>query len=240
MPQIQTQAPAPAAPAPPPAPGVGDIQGVTVVQGAQGGVTVQLPGGASPRAVYQAAKTKRDDLGELMVRLRNRRTDLAEQLRRSDVTGVDRAGLEKHLAEVDGRLIEMEKQMQAAEIEMAAATVPGALRGDRPLQPNAPYEDEVGVGIGLGFVLLIPVVVAYTRRLWKRANVMVAPIPQMLQDRIARMEQSIDAIAVEVERVSEGQRFMTKLFADGGQRALAQGAAQPVELPAHEATAGRR
>jgi hypothetical protein len=28
------------------------------------------------------------------------------------------------------------------------------------------------------------------------------------------MEQSIDAIAVEVERISEGQRFTTKLLAD--------------------------
>jgi hypothetical protein len=28
------------------------------------------------------------------------------------------------------------------------------------------------------------------------------------------MEQSIDALAVEVERISEGQRFTTKLLAD--------------------------
>jgi hypothetical protein len=39
-----------------------------------------------------------------------------------------------------------------------------------------------------------------------------------LADRLARMEQAIDAIAVEVERISEGQRFTTKLLADGGAR----------------------
>lgn len=32
-------------------------------------------------------------------------------------------------------------------------------------------------------------------------------------ERIERMERSIDAIAVEVERIAESQRFMTKLLA---------------------------
>jgi hypothetical protein len=32
--------------------------------------------------------------------------------------------------------------------------------------------------------------------------------------RLERMEQSIDAIAVEVERISEGQRFTTKLLSE--------------------------
>jgi hypothetical protein len=32
--------------------------------------------------------------------------------------------------------------------------------------------------------------------------------------RLERMEQALDAIAVEVERISEGQRFTTKLLAE--------------------------
>jgi|KBSSwiStaDraftv2_1062776.scaffolds.fasta_scaffold4629426_1 hypothetical protein len=32
--------------------------------------------------------------------------------------------------------------------------------------------------------------------------------------RLERMEQSLDAIAVEIERISEGQRFTTKLLAE--------------------------
>ena len=30
-------------------------------------------------------------------------------------------------------------------------------------------------------------------------------------DRLHRLEQAVDAIAIEVERISEGQRFLTKL-----------------------------
>jgi hypothetical protein len=32
--------------------------------------------------------------------------------------------------------------------------------------------------------------------------------------RLARVEQAVEAIAIEVERVGEGQRFLTKLLAD--------------------------
>ena len=35
--------------------------------------------------------------------------------------------------------------------------------------------------------------------------------------RLARIEQAVDAIAVEIERISEGQRFTTKLLSDNKQ-----------------------
>jgi hypothetical protein len=37
-----------------------------------------------------------------------------------------------------------------------------------------------------------------------------------LTERMERMEQAIDAIAVQVERIAEGQRFTTKLLSDRG------------------------
>lgn len=35
-----------------------------------------------------------------------------------------------------------------------------------------------------------------------------------MEDRLRRMEEAIDAMATEVERVSEGQRFTSRLLAD--------------------------
>jgi hypothetical protein len=53
----------------------------------------------------------------------------------------------------------------------------------------------------------------------------------MSDHRLERIEQAIDAMAVEVERISESQRYMTKLLADRG--------AERVSIPAshsrHEA-----
>ena len=41
-----------------------------------------------------------------------------------------------------------------------------------------------------------------------------AALPNDVSARLERMEQAIDAIAVEVERISEGQRFTSKLLAE--------------------------
>ena len=40
------------------------------------------------------------------------------------------------------------------------------------------------------------------------------PQIQQMDDRLSRIEQAIDAMAVEVERISEGQRFTTKLLSE--------------------------
>ena len=45
----------------------------------------------------------------------------------------------------------------------------------------------------------------------KRANGSLSPLAD---DRLARLEQAVDAIALEVERISEGQRFTTKLLSE--------------------------
>ena len=57
-----------------------------------------------------------------------------------------------------------------------------------------------------------PIARAIARRMDREA---IQPkIPLELQGRLERMEQAIDSIAVEVERISEGQRFTTKLLSD--------------------------
>lgn len=37
---------------------------------------------------------------------------------------------------------------------------------------------------------------------------------QGIEDRLGRIEQAVDSIAIETERISEGQRFTTKLLAE--------------------------
>jgi len=50
---------------------------------------------------------------------------------------------------------------------------------------------------------------AYLRRMRRKdSHVYVAHYDE---DRLARIEQAVDAIAIEVERVAESQRFLTKL-----------------------------
>jgi hypothetical protein len=60
---------------------------------------------------------------------------------------------------------------------------------------------------------LLPLVLVLARRLWVRG-----PRREMLDfensPRLQRIEQAIESIAVEVERIGEAQRFTTKLLAD--------------------------
>ncbi len=56
----------------------------------------------------------------------------------------------------------------------------------------------------------VPIARAYARRLDRGAG----KLPTEVAARLERMEQAIDSIAVEVERISEGQRFTTKLLSE--------------------------
>jgi hypothetical protein len=58
---------------------------------------------------------------------------------------------------------------------------------------------------------------------------MVPPVPTEIRDRLEQLGQSVESIALEVERIGEGQRFMTKVMTESG-RALGAGAAQPIPV----------
>ena len=67
-----------------------------------------------------------------------------------------------------------------------------------------------------------PLVFSYARVLWKRASDPRPRVPDETAHLLKQMQQSIDAMAIEIERISEGQRFVTKVLNDrkeeGGRR----------------------
>ncbi len=65
----------------------------------------------------------------------------------------------------------------------------------------------------LGIVLGIPLVRSYTRRVESRPARDALPTGELFT-RLDRIEQSIEAMATEVERIAEGQRFTTKLLSE--------------------------
>ncbi|HEX3866368.1 MAG TPA: hypothetical protein VHV78_06420 [Gemmatimonadaceae bacterium] len=68
----------------------------------------------------------------------------------------------------------------------------------------------------------IPLIRALARR-WERGSLMPPPASPDVTDRLERIEQAIDAVAIEVERLAESQRFVAKLMAEQKQRALEGG-----------------
>jgi hypothetical protein len=61
----------------------------------------------------------------------------------------------------------------------------------------------------------MPISIAIARRIWRGVRpIAAARTEDTIGPRFDRLEQAVDAIAIEVERVSEGQRFVTKVLTE--------------------------
>ncbi len=66
-----------------------------------------------------------------------------------------------------------------------------------------------------GTILIISLIAAWvTRR--RRPTIPPNDSLQRIEGRLSEMQHSLDAVAIEVERISEGQRFATKLLSERG------------------------
>jgi hypothetical protein len=69
-----------------------------------------------------------------------------------------------------------------------------------------------GMFMIVALALGVPFVRALARR-WERESSQPS-LPPNVEARLARIEQAVDAVAVELERISEGQRFTTRLLSE--------------------------
>jgi hypothetical protein len=185
-----------------------------------------------PQAVYKAFTEQEKVLANQLENLEEKHRELARQLADPATDKAVRSGLEARVAEVDKGIAEVDKQLAAARLSVAkAAAVPGAVVEPPRQQRNGPPE-EVFVLAGMFIVVVFfPLSIALARRIWKRGAAAVTAFPQELAERLNRLDQSMDSIAIEVERIGEGQRFVTRVMSESG-RALGGGAAQPIEIGA--------
>lgn len=71
--------------------------------------------------------------------------------------------------------------------------------------------------VPVAFFITVAVIVVNVLRFKERARGAMLGSPLQVNEiasRLDRMEQAIDSIAVEVERISEGQRFTTRLLSE--------------------------
>ena len=76
-----------------------------------------------------------------------------------------------------------------------------------------------GMATAIILAIGLPVARAYSRRVDAEAK--NPRVPTDVANRLERMEQAIEAVAIEVERISEGQRFTTKLLSETRNAAIA-------------------
>ncbi|MGQ0650421.1 MAG: hypothetical protein ACT4P7_23015 [Gemmatimonadaceae bacterium] len=146
------------------------------------------------------------------------------------------AGVKKEIADLTGQLVPgtSDARESAVESQLEAATERlGSLQSqlDRVVSgdasfftieppPPPPVENDIPRGVqnmlemlliaGVIVALGLPLVRMLARRLEPRSKTDAADA----SPRLERLEQAMDAVAIEVERISEGQRFTNKLLGD--------------------------
>jgi hypothetical protein len=107
--------------------------------------------------------------------------------------------------------------LEATQARIAAlreAQTPAAGTIERLRIPHITRQEAEKAGVG-AFLLMFPLVLALARRIWVRAGT-TAPrsIDIESSPRLQRLEEAIEAISIEVERIGEGQRFATRLLSE--------------------------
>jgi hypothetical protein len=177
-------------------------------------------------------------MSEQITSASTRRDEAAGQLRTA--TGADREGLESRLRILDERIVQLEADLAYTGRLLTGEPVSagGAFAGSVPPQFDFPRGNFPGndgpnmTAIGIVFTLfvLFPIALAFARLMWRRATGQTVSRPSLeSSQRLERVEQAVDSIAVEVERISEGQRFVTRILTEGSaQSVLNAGRAEPI------------
>lgn len=198
----------------------------------------------SPTQNYYQLKSRQEEIGNQLENATERREELARQLNQK--VGVDRLGVEERLKGLDSRIVTLEQDLASVGKDLADAA-PASLSMERPGPQyiNTGYGDDdlmaAGfVGVGMTLALLSPF---FLRQLRRKRNAPpstdTGQIAALGSERIERMEQSIDSIAVEMERVSENQRFMTRLLTEtqlAGTIAAVRGSTEAAKAAAERAS----
>jgi hypothetical protein len=188
-----------------------------------------VPQTPAQRAILQA---QREAISSQIMNVRERRDNIARSYERA--SGANREGLEQQLRVLDQRILQLEQDLSQSGRALAAAPVQTSTSTTtlpyRLLNMNSGQVTAVSI-VFIVFVLG-PLAASFGRLLWRRSTKPTMPAGWYdASQRLERLEQAVDTIAVEVERVSEGQRFMTKIMTQGTvESAPSSNGAQP--LPA--------
>jgi hypothetical protein len=176
-------------------------------------------------AEVDALRAKRSELSRQIESAVNRRKGVERDLlKASEAT---RPGLEARLRVLDERIVQIEQEIAANGRALASAplALAAAEAAEAPVRYGPFSSDQLtGITIVGTLAVLMPLAIAAARAMLIRAR-QPRVTPEMVQalGRMERMEQAIDAVAVEVERISEGQRFVTQIMAKAQQERLPVG-----------------
>lgn len=226
---MTTAQPSPPSPPPPPPSPPGDMQ---IQIGPSGVKVLRAQDAEGTAALATQARLLRDRITTLTKEIEAVKAEIsapgsaplmsANQLR---LTGLEerRNDAEETLQEVEDQLAGIDQGVLTTEVGMPPGFPGNAFETDRSVLESSSTVIALTAIVCVG----MPIAIAIARTIWKRATGQAQPSvnPEDAR-RLERVEQAVDTIAVEMERMSEGQRYVTKLLAERGERVV-----EPVSTP---------
>lgn len=200
--QATAQTPSLPAPAPPSLP-----QPVIVEVNPQASMRPLTPAEAS------VIRNQRSEMSEQLISAQNRRERILEELRNAP-PGTEQ-GLREQYQVLSDRIVAIER-----DIEVSGRTLrTGQVQVGTTIVPPREYvrnpADDAERGAALGAMILIPIaIVMFLRRLRRGKRARQSSNTVVYDERMERLEQAVDAIALEIERVGEAQRYQTKVLSE--------------------------
>ena len=184
-----------------------------VLTGPAGAQTLQVPKTADE---VRALQEQRSQISDQLENVSSRRSEIARELAGTGTESA-RSGLQARLDILDQRILQLEtdlattgRELSMVSPEVLASTGQWNHRGD-----SSDFGEGMAAG-GFSMLFFMSFVLLFLRRRWKRRAVpaRAGALDTDSSQRLQRLEQGMDAIAIEIERVSEGQRFVTKLLSE--------------------------
>jgi hypothetical protein len=182
---------------------------------------------------------KRSELAAQLEALTERREEVADQLHGAETAA--RPGLLARLGALDERIVKLEQEILQADDAIAAAVSAGIVappseneEGETTEQPSWDMhgfpEEAVAVIAGEAIFFLLLGIILYQIG-WRRARSKFSRGGPEDAGRFDKLQNSVDAIAVEIERISEGQRYVSKLVNEASQPDVVATGAQGEPIP---------
>ena len=220
-------------PAPPPPP-IPDIPALPPIPELPAGAVMLDPSQPIPTTGMTADQIRgiREILSDHLQNVTGRRNELAQELRQAIAAGGPSAGAEvegirRRIDQLDQRILRLEGDLEVTSRQLALAVSQeeggdggGSVTFTETAYADNPFGMSSGqmTAVSIVFILfvLFPLVMAAARNMLRRGSRPPPPpaLPAESAQRLERLEQGMDAVAIEVERISEGQRFVTKLLTE--------------------------
>jgi hypothetical protein len=146
--------------------------------------------------------------------------------------GPDGDGIRARMRETDQLMGRLERELDQTNARIAAAPA-RLVTAETQVDPARIAEritEEIVPIVGIvSLLVLAPIAFAIARLIWRRAMRSPQPVPPdaSVLKRLEQLQHSMDAVAVEVERISESQRFLAKAM---NEKQISAGPAQAVKV----------